>query len=90
MEIKDIDGNSIELKFVEAEPQELSKEQLLKILTLYQKAFELVCEDINSEWRVSGSKEKEPFIKVEPAVDVGQLEMYYLDQANEFYSKKEV
>lgn len=89
MEIKDIDGNNIELKFVEANPQELNKEQLLKVLTLYQNALEIACKDINSEWRVSGSKEKEPFIKVEPAVDVGQLEMFYLDQANEICAKKE-
>lgn len=83
MGIKDIDGNNIELKFIEAKPQELSKEQLLKILTLYQKALEIACEDILFE-------------QGEFANDYGFEEkhkrevMYYLDQANEFCSKKEV
>ena len=84
---KDIDIKVVEAKIGEFKTTDLSKEQLKQMLTIYIKALEIACEDINSEWRVSGDEEPEPFVKVEPAVDVRHLEMYYIDQANEFYAK---
>ena len=86
MKIKDINGNDIRVKFVEVKPQELNKKQLQAVSIIYHKALEIACEDIKqiSEkmLKVMGEELKAPYrIK-----DFN----YYLDQANEFYSKKEV
>ena len=82
MEIKDINGNSIELKFVEAKPQELSKKQLQSVLAIYSKALEIACEDILFE---QGDFANDYRFEEKHKREV----MYYIDQANEFYAKKE-